>query len=111
MILVDTGPLVALVDPRDSLHKRSRNDLAKLAGAPFLVTVPVLTETYFHLQLGIARRKLRALLEQLRFSIREITEATIAASMDWLDVYGDQDPDFADAVTAVLASEIRRCRV
>ncbi len=106
MILVDTGPLVALIDPRDGLHRRSRADLEKLTDPSFLVTVPVLTETFFHLCSRVARRKLRALLEELDASVREIAGSTVAASMDWLDVHADHEPDFADAVTAVLSSEI-----
>lgn len=111
MILVDTGPLVALIDPRDGLHRRSRTDLAKLTDPSFQVTVPVLTETYFHLCSRITRRKLRALLEELEVSVREIAGSTVAASMDWLDAYADHEPDFADAVTVVLSSEIEGCRV
>ncbi len=111
MILVDTGPLVALIDPRDGLHRRSRADLAKLTDPSFLVTVPVLTETFFHLVSRVARRKLRALLEELEVSVREISGSTVAASMDWLDAYADHDPDFADAVTVVLSSEIEESLV
>jgi|SRR5688572_20529852 len=106
MILVDTGPLVALTDTRDGLHRRSRRDLARLAGPALLVTVPVLTETFFHLRGPLARRKLRALLEGLRVSVQEIAASTVAASMDWMESYGDHEPDYADAVTAVLSSEI-----
>jgi len=106
MILLDTGPLVALIDPRDSLHRRSRNDLAKLTDPTYLVTVPVLTETYFHLCSRVARRKLHALLRELNVSVRDIAGSTVAASMDWLDAYADHEPDFADAVTAVLSSEV-----
>lgn len=111
MILIDTGPLVALIDPRDGLHERSRADLAKLTDPSFQVTVPVLTETYFHLCSRVARRKLRALLEALDVTVREIAVSTVAASMDWLDAYADHEPDLADAVTVVLSSEIAGCRV
>lgn len=111
MILVDTGPLVALVDPRDSLHRRSRADLAKLTDPALFVTVPVLTETFFHLSSGAARRKLRALLEEVEIPVHEVAGSTVAAAMDWLEVYADHDPDFADGVTAVLSSEIAGCVV
>lgn len=111
MILVDTGPLVALIDPRDGLHRRSRADLSKLTDPSFLVTVPVLTETLFHLPSRAARRKLRALLEELRIPVREISGSTVAQALDWLDVYADHEPDFADAVTVILTSEIERSLV
>jgi uncharacterized protein len=111
MILVDTGPLVALIHPRDSLHRRSRDDLAKFTDPSFLTTVPVLTETFFHLRSKVARRKLRALLGELEVSVREIGDSTVARSMDWLEVYADHEPDFADAVLVVLSSEIEKSRV
>ena len=76
MILVDTGALVALIDPRDRLHRRSRADLAKLTDPSLFVTMPVLTETFFHLCSGVARRRLRALLGELEVSVREIAGKT-----------------------------------
>jgi hypothetical protein len=111
VILIDTGPLVAMFDPRDELHRRSRADLEKLAASNFLVTVPVLTETFFHLRSHSARQKLRALLEDLKVSVREISASTVTAAMDWMGVYADQEPDFADAVMVVLTAEIEGSRV
>jgi uncharacterized protein len=111
MILVDTGPLVAMIDPRDRLHQRARADLSKFADPLFLVTLPILTETYFHLCSRIMRRKLRALLEELEVSVQEITGSTISASMDWLEAYSEHEPDLADAVTVVISSELKGCRV
>lgn len=39
MILVDTGPLVALFDPRDGQHERGRPALKTLRD-PLITTVP-----------------------------------------------------------------------
>ncbi len=111
MILVDTGPLVAVIDPRDGLHRRSRIDLERLADPSFVVTVSVLTEAYFHLRSAVARRKLRALMAELHVSVLDITAATVAASTAWMDRYADHEPDFADAITVVLSAEIEGCRV
>ncbi len=47
MILVDTGPFVALFDPQDAEHERCKDILQSLR-EPLLTTTPVLTET-FHL--------------------------------------------------------------
>ena len=44
MIFVDTGFLVATLDPRDALHGRARNWASRTRG-PFLVTEHVLWET------------------------------------------------------------------
>ena len=45
MILVDTGPLVALFDPRDGQHGLCRAALRELK-SPLYTTVPVLVETF-----------------------------------------------------------------
>ena len=42
MILVDTGPLVALFDPQDAHHERCRETLSSVR-EPLVTTVPVLT--------------------------------------------------------------------
>jgi len=47
MILVDTGPLVALFDPAEAWHQRCVTQLKKIR-EPIVTTVPVLTEA-FHL--------------------------------------------------------------
>lgn len=45
MILVDTGPLVALFDPQDELHNRCRAVLKEIRDA-IVTTTPVPTEAF-----------------------------------------------------------------
>jgi len=45
MILVDTGPLVALFDPKDGQHQGAANTLRKLRER-LTTTVPVLTKVF-----------------------------------------------------------------
>ncbi len=45
MILVDTGPFVALFDPKDASHRRCR-EVLKTLRQPLVTTVPVLTEAF-----------------------------------------------------------------
>ena len=45
MILVDTGPLVALFDPQDGQHDRCVRAL-KGIWEPIMTTTPVLTEAF-----------------------------------------------------------------
>lgn len=47
MILVDTGPLVALFDPKDRQHERCANVLKSIR-EPLHTTVPVLTEAFHY---------------------------------------------------------------
>ena len=51
MILLDTGPVVALFDPKDSSHPRCR-EVLKTIREPLVTTVPVLTEAFHMLSPG-----------------------------------------------------------
>ncbi|MBI2805724.1 MAG: type II toxin-antitoxin system VapC family toxin [Planctomycetes bacterium] len=65
MILVDTGYVLALVNPGDSLHQRAR----AWAGAitePLIVTEYVLWEIVNSLSLPVDRPKARAVVSSLR---------------------------------------------
>ena len=68
MILIDTTPLVALCDARDSLHRTAWKHLAILRRETFAVCDPSLTEACFHLSHHPQRRRLRRLLEELNVS-------------------------------------------
>src|SRR5512147_1512345 len=111
MILIDTGPLVGLIDPRDERHVVARADLPNLAGQPMGVTVPALTEVHFFLRPAIARRKLRAMLDELNATILDAPASVIHQAMDWMQTYANHEPDFADAVTVVLSGEIKGAKV
>ena len=65
MILIDTTPLVALCDPRDSLNKTALAHLKVLAKAQFGVCEPVLAEACFHLTAPSQRIRLQRMLERL----------------------------------------------
>src|SRR5438270_10419258 len=70
MILVDTGPLVALFDPRDRQHRRAVNTLRNLR-APLSSTVAVLTEAFHMLEpQSIGSDRLRAFALQGGLAIR-----------------------------------------
>ena len=49
MIVVDTGPLVALLDADDQHHERCRDWLAT-TGGPLIVPVPVMVETCYFIE-------------------------------------------------------------
>ena len=65
MILVDTIPLVALCDARDSKHSAAVRQLVSVAEEGLAVCDAVLTEACFHLPRESQRQRLRALLERL----------------------------------------------
>ena len=112
MILIDTGPLVALCDPRDSHHKTAAKQLTRLA-APIGTCEAVLMEACFHLPRRIQRQRLRALLDALdilRMTGAEERDLWIDV-LEWLTKYGDHDPDWADGCIAVLSGRDERVKV
>jgi hypothetical protein len=110
MILADTGPLVALFDPKDRSHEHCIRLLRTLR-EPLRTTIPVLTEA-FHL-LGPASggsAALRQFLSRGGMSIAFMDRATLQRAFELMEQYSDHPMDLADAslVAAAEALEIRR---
>ncbi len=110
MILVDTGPLVALFDPRDGHHVRCVA-LLKRVREPLRTTIPVLTEA-FHL-LGPSSRGadgLREFVSKGGLSLWYFRDASLARAFELMATYADHPMDLADAslVTAAEALDTRK---
>ena len=112
MILVDTTPLVALCDARDSKHRTAVKHLESLAARDFLVCDAVLTEACFHLPHHSQRQRLRLLLHDLDMRSPLTHEPDFRFEVfDWLTKYADHDPDWADACLAVLSGHDKNLKV
>lgn len=111
MILADTGPLVALFDPRDPLHSRAASVLEKIR-EPLLTTTPVLTEAFHMLSpdsQGASR--LRDFVSGRGLSIWFFTPSAIERAFELMEQYADHPMDFADASLVVAAEAIQTRRV
>lgn len=110
MILVDTGPFVALFDPRDGQHARCKALLQTLRG-PLTTTVPVLTEV-FHLlpPMSLGAVRLREFLLRGGASVWFMDQAALARAFALMDRYADHPMDLADAslVTAAETLGLRK---
>ena len=113
MILVDTTPLVALCDPRDSLHRTAWKHLALLSRETFAVCEPTVTEACFHLPHLGQRRRLRRLLGELSASVLTAGGDLSVwwAVFDWIEKYADHEPEWADGSMAVLCGRDRTLKV
>jgi uncharacterized protein len=103
MILVDTGPLVALFDPKDREHDRCVSALKPLTH-PLCTTVPVLTET-FHM-LNPATRgaaALRAFISKGGLSVWWLDPSSFRRAFELMDRHADRPMDLADASLIVAA--------
>ena len=110
MILVDTGPLVALFDPKDGQHERCRATLRSLRD-PLYTTVSVLTETFHMLSPGShGSARLRDFIRKGGITLWFMDAQTIERAFDLMNRYSDHPMDLADAslVAAAEALEIRR---
>lgn len=104
MIVVDTGPLVALFSPRDPKHDvcRAKLDLMREA---LISTVPVLTEAFHILKRSSTNSgQLRTFVAQGAVSIHYSDDAELARAFELMEIYGDRPMDFTDA-SIVAAAE------
>ena len=113
MILVDTGPLVALCDARDARHALAVRQLRTLAAGDLAVCDAVIVEACFHLPHPSQRRRLGALLQDLR--IRPVPSPDERAFrldvFEWLAKYEEHEPDWADGCLAVMSERNKTAKV
>ncbi|MEW5746959.1 MAG: PIN domain-containing protein [Nitrospirota bacterium] len=109
MVIIDTGPIVALFDESEPLHEICRATLKKIK-SPLITSWPVLTEAFY-------------LLGDWHKGQRELWDFVIAGGLDLYDIpasdcgrlkelmgkYFDKPMDLADA-TLVLIAEVKRIR-
>ena len=104
MILVDTGPLVALLDPKDDMHGPCAAVLRQLR-VPLRTTVPVLTEAFHLLDPGsTGAENLRRFVERGGVGVWFLDDAALARAMEVMRQYADHPMDLADA-SLVVAGE------
>ena len=113
MILIDTSPLVALCDARDSRHRKTLAQLESFASREFAVCDAVLMEACFHLPHRSQRERLRGMLGALGVRALPTTNepAFWLEVFDWLARYGEHEPDWADGCLAVLSGRDKGLKV
>jgi predicted nucleic acid-binding protein len=94
-VLVDAGPLIALVDRSDKHHRRVASFLRRFKGR-LLTTWPVLAETCHFLpepvQIGFLRWA-----DAGGLGVVELHESALGVLADWKERYRDLPMDLADA--------------
>ncbi len=112
LLLLDTGPIVALLDRRDTHHKWVSKRFGDAVGR-FLTTGPVVTEAAFFLQ--DVRDGMARLFDLLASPGIEICDSfrssRLRAAAALMQRYADTPMDFADATLVVLADELEVNRV
>ncbi len=111
MILVDTGPLVALFDPKDEHHSRCRKTLSSIRES-LSTTVPVLTEAFHILEpQSVGSDRLRDFIAKKGASIWNFDRASLLRAFELMETYADRPMDLADASIIVAAEELKTRKV
>ena len=110
MVIVDTGPLVALFDESEPAHQACLDALQSMR-APLITTWPVLTESFYLLsdwQKG--QDELWEFILSGGLTVEEIPASHCGRLRDLMRKYRDKPMDLADATLVVLA-EMHKARV
>jgi predicted nucleic acid-binding protein len=111
VILVDTGPLVALFDPRDDAHAETRTRLVSIR-EPLVTTVAVLTEAFHLLDPGSrGSSALRGFIAAGGLSAWFLSDTTLRRCFDLMEQYADHPMDLADASIVTAAEHFRTTKV
>jgi len=107
MILLDTGPLVALFDKRDAAHEACRQAMSEIE-EPLSTTLPVITEALFLLNESATAQQacLTALVKGMA-QIEHLGEKTFARAATLMQKYSDFPMDFADATLVAVAEHLK----
>ena len=106
MILTDTGPLVALFDPKDAWHRHAVKALKKMR-EPIVATVPVLTEA-FHMLTPASQGsdRLRDFVLERGLSVWFSSSASLERAFELMEQYADHPMDLADASLVSAAEDL-----
>ncbi|VAW72553.1 hypothetical protein MNBD_GAMMA10-1731 [hydrothermal vent metagenome] len=111
MIIIDTGPLIALFDPRDPDHKACHSVL-KTITEPLYTTEAVLTEVLYMFDpasRGATGIKEYFLAEYV--SLCALKKADIERAFYLMEKYSDLPMGFADATLLVLAETLGSSKI
>lgn len=110
LLLVDTGPLVALANQRDKHHAPCREFLKNYRGR-LLTTWAVLTE-FSHLANSVkASIGLYQWIERGGMEIASLGRDELVSTIDWITRYADRPMDLADASLVITALKTGCCDV
>ena len=111
MILVDTGPWVALFDPKDEHHSRCKETLGRIKES-LSTTVPVLTEAFHILEpQSVGSSRLRDFIAQRGASVWDFDRSSLLRAFELMETYADRPMDLADASLIVAAEKLKTCKV
>jgi predicted nucleic acid-binding protein len=105
--LLDTGPLVALLDRSEPDHDRVHDFMAGLSGSRLITTGAVITEAFYFLSdVREGPASLASFLEASATEVRDVFDAgALVRAVALMSKYADVPMDFPDA-TLVWVAEL-----
>jgi predicted nucleic acid-binding protein len=105
MILVDTGPLVALFNPQDAHHDECVARGAMASREALVTTLPVLTEVFYFLRPeSRSSDALRAFIADGGLAVHFSDDGELARAFELMETYADHPMDLADG-SVIAAAE------
>jgi predicted nucleic acid-binding protein len=103
--LLDTGPLVALLDRSEPDHDRVQSCIARLRGSRLVTTGAVITEAFYFLSdVRDGPANLAAFLDASATDLRDAFSAeALASAVALMNKYADVPMDFPDASLVWIA--------
>jgi uncharacterized protein len=111
--LLDTGPLVALLDRSERDHELVRGFVASLGGTRFITTGAVITEAFYFLSdVQDGPTNLASFLEASATEVRDVfSPNALAAAVRLMPKYADIPMDFPDATLVWIAEQTGTDRI
>ena len=111
-VLVDTGPLVALLDPSDGAHAKCRACLDTLESRELITTEAVVTEAQYLLAFSVeAQAALQHLLASGRPRVEPIGTRDRPRIAELMERFRTLPMDYADATLVVLGERLGATRI
>jgi hypothetical protein len=111
MIIIDTGPLVALFDPKDPDYKVCHQVLENIT-SPLYTTEAVLTEVLHMLDAGSRGAEgVKEFIVSEYLSIFSMKQTEIGRCFSLMEKYHDLPMDFADASLVVLSERFKTPKI
>src|SRR5687767_11584967 len=106
-LLLDCGPIVALLDRGDSKHRETTARSGQLTGQ-VITTGPIITEAMFYLQeIPGGPERLVHFLHALRVTIEDVFDpASLTMASALMRKYADIPMDFADASLVIVGGRL-----
>ena len=101
-VLVDTGPLVAILDSSDAFHDRCVDVLHQLRD-PLFTVWPVITEAMHLVGSPVAQERLWDVLEEGGLRLQPLEASDVPRMRALMQKYRDRPMDLADAAIVRVA--------